>query len=124
MAKVDKGHFDKDSAYINGLSDGVGMVKTIFEMSIEERMERFGKANISQILDEYDFQQIKDRLETLKKYYIIRGINVDKDGFKKVVVETDRLSFEPDELLINAFLNCHKDKNITFAVAQTIYVRE
>ena len=124
MAKVEKGHFDKDSAYINGLSDGVDMIKAIFEMSVDDRVEKFGKANISQILDEYDFQQIKDRLETLKKYYIIRGINVDKYGYKKVVVESDRLSVEPDEVLINAFLNCHKDKNITFAVKEQIYVRE
>lgn len=124
MAKVEKGHFDKDSAYINGLSDGVGMVKTIFEMSIEERMERFGKANISMILDEYDFQQIKEHLETLKTYFIIRGIRVDDDGYKKVVVESDRLTFRPDEVLINAFLNCHKNKNISFAAVETIYVRE
>lgn len=124
MAKVEKGHFDKDSAYINGLSDGVGMVKTIFEMSIEERMERFGKANISMILDEYDFQQIKEHLETLKTYFIIRGIRVDDNGYKKVVVESDRLTFRPDEVLINAFLNCHKNKNISFAAVETIYVRE
>lgn len=124
MAKVEKGHFDKDSAYINGLSDGVDMIKSIFEMSIEERMGRFGKANISQILDEYDFQQIKERLETLKTYFIIRGIRVDDYGYKKVVVESDRLTFRPDEVLINAFLNCHKNKNISFAAVETIYVRE
>lgn len=124
MAKVDKKHFENDKAYCQGMEDMYDMIKSIFEMSVDDRVEKFGKANISMILDEYDFQQIKERLETLKTYYIIRGIKVDDNGYKKVVVESDRLTFRPDEVLINAFLNCHKNKNISFAAVETIYVRE
>ena len=124
MAKVDKKHFENDKAYCQGMEDMYDMIKAIFEMSVDDRVEKFGKANISMILDEYDFQQIKERLETLKTYYIIRGIKGDDNGYKKVVVESDRLTFRPDEVLINAFLNCHKNKNISFAVVETIYVRE
>lgn len=124
MAKIETGHFNNDKLYVQGLEDGVNMIKAIFELSIDERMERFGKANISQILDEYDFQQIKERLETLKKYYILRGIRVEPNDIKRVVVESDRLTIKPDEILINAFLNCHRAKNISFTCVEEIYVKE
>jgi hypothetical protein len=124
MAKVDKKHFENDKAYCQGMEDMYDMIKAIFEMSVDDRVEKVGKANISMILDEYDFQQIKEHLETLNKYYIIRGIKVDDNGYKHVVVESDRLSCRPDEILINAFLNCHKNKHLTFATTETIYVRE
>ena len=124
MAKVDVKHFENDKAYCQGMEDMYDMIKSIFEMTVDERVERFGKGNISVILDEYDFTQIKERLENLNTYYIIRGIRVEDSGLKHVVVESDRLSCKPDEILINAFLNCHKAKNLSFAVIEEIYMRE
>lgn len=124
MAKIDKGHFDKDSLYTQGLEDMYSLIKSVFELSIDDRVERFGMANISKILDTFDFQQIKERMESLCKYYVLRGIYVDAYGYKKVVVESERLSIKPDEVLINAFLNCHRDKNISFTCVEEIYVKE
>lgn len=114
----------KDVDYIAGLEDGASMIKSIFAMTPEEREEKFGYTLVANILDVYDVIEIRERLETLNKYYIIRGIKVSDTGFKRVVVESDRLSFKPDEVLITAFLNCHKDKHITFATVEEIYVRE
>lgn len=124
MAKVDKGHFDRDDAYTNGFSDGVDMIKKICEMTTDEREEKFGYQLIGSILASYDFSEIRERMESLKKYYIIRGIKDDYIGKKVCVVESDRLSLKPDEILINAFLNCHKDKKISFACVEEIYVKE
>jgi hypothetical protein len=124
MAKVDKKHFDTDQAYTQGLSDGVEMVKSIFEMTTDERQERFGYPLVAEVLDHFDFIQIRERMERLSRMYIIRGIKVDDNGFKHVVVESDRLSIKPDEVLINAFLNCHREKHITFACVEEIYVKE
>lgn len=123
MAKVDSKHFENDKAYVQGMSDGVEMVKALFEMSTDERQEKFGHFLVAEILDNFDFIQIRERMESLNKYYIIRGI-VANDQVKRCVVESDRLSFKPDEVLINAFLNCHKDKNINFAIVEEIFVRE
>lgn len=124
MGQIEKGHFDCDSAYIEGLSDGVNMIKKISEMTWEERDERFGYHDIGSILDIYDFSEIRERMESLNKYYIIRGIKDDYIGKKVCVVESDRLTIKPDETLINAFLNCHKDKHISFAVVEELFVRE
>lgn len=123
MAKVDKGHFDRDDAYTNGFSDAIDMVKKLYEFSNLERYEKFGYDHVSNILEELDFSEIRDRMESVKKYYLIRGI-VAYDQVKRCVVESDRLSFKPDEILVNAFLNCHKDKKITFACVEEIYVKE
>lgn len=123
MAKVDKGHFDRDDAYTNGFSDAIDMVKKLYEFSNLERYEKFGYDHVSNILEELDFSEIRDRMESLNKYYIIRGV-VANDQVKRCVVESDRLSFKPDDVLINAFLNLHKDKNISFAIVEEIFVRE
>ena len=124
MAKVEKGHFDKDDAYISGLEDGVGMIKKIWEMTSTEREEKFGYTRIGFILEMYDFAEIRERMESLKKYYVIRGIREENDKVKRCVVESVRLLLRPDETLINAFLNCHKDKHLSFATIEEVYVRE
>lgn len=63
MAKVDKHHFDSDKAFIDGLEAGVNMVKGIFELSIHERINKFGMTDVASILDTFDFAQIKNLLE-------------------------------------------------------------
>lgn len=110
--------------YIQGLEDGIGLVKTLFSLSLDERLDKFGEHQVATILDRYDFTEIKERLETLSKYYVIRGIREECDGVKKCVVESDRLTMKPDDVLINAFLNCHKKRNISFVSVETIYIRE
>lgn len=114
----------EQNQYIQGLEDGIGLVKALYSLSIDERLDRFEEHQVPTILDKYDFAQIKERLETLNKYYVIRGIREECDGVKRCVVESDRLSFKPDDVLINAFLNCHKEKKISFVSVETIYVRE
>lgn len=124
MAKTEPWHFDRDNAYINGFVDAVEMIKKLYSLSIDERLDKFEEHQVPTILDKYDFAQIRERLETLNKYYIIRGIRVNDEGFKKVVAESDKLSLKPDEVLINAFLNYHKNKNVSFAIVEEIFVRE
>lgn len=121
---MDSKHFDNDITYIQGLSDGVEMVKALFEMSTDERLEKFGYILVAEVLSNFDFIQIKEQLESLKMYYIIRGIRVENNQVKRCVVESDRLTFKPDEVLINAFLNCHKEKNISFVTIEEVYTRE
>ena len=125
MAKVDKKHFENDEAYINGMEHMYDIIKRILELSLEERTSRFGSPNLPTILDKFDFAQLRERMvERIEKKYVIRGITINDYHQKKVAVESDPLDIKPDETLINAFLNCHKNKNISFAVVETIYVRE
>ena len=113
-----------DKEYIQGMEDYHNIIKAIFELSPEERKERFGSPLVANIIDRFDFQQIRELMvERLEKKYIIRGIKEDDFGKKKIAVESDPLSFKPDETLINAFLNCHKDRNLSFATVEEIYVR-
>ena len=52
--------FEIDSAYIQGLEDGVNMIKAIFECSTSRRKEIFGETNVASILDRFDFIQIRN----------------------------------------------------------------
>lgn len=66
MAKVEKWHFDRDRAFTNGMEEGVGMVKRIFEMLTYEREMLFDETDVAKILDKYEFWQIKEILEGRK----------------------------------------------------------
>ena len=115
---------DEQNSYVQGLEDMYNIIKSILELPSDKRQERFGAVLIADIMDKFDFQQIRELMvERLEKKYVIRGIKENDYGQKKVAVESDPLSVEPDEILINAFLNCHKDKHIQFAVVETIYTR-
>lgn len=58
--------------YIQGLEDGVGMVKQIMELSYQRREELFGSRDIGVILNKFDFAQMKEKLSIppkIKHYY-------------------------------------------------------
>ena len=120
------------TGYFDGLEDGVLMVKRLFEFTPDERYQYFGDVLVANILDKFDFQKIHEILSTIKNepekelhsYYIIRGIRVREDGVKKVVAESDKLLMNPDDLLINVFMNANKDKKISFSCVEKIYVLE
>ena len=113
-----------DTDYIQGLEDGVNIVKSIYELTVDERIKRFGDFSVPDILDKFDFQQIREKMvERLEKKYVIRGITINDYHQKKVAVESDPLDIKPDETLVNAFLNCHKDKHLAFAVIEEIWIR-
>jgi len=49
-----------DENYIQGVEDGVNMIKAIFECSVSRRKEIFGETNVASILDRFDFIQIRN----------------------------------------------------------------
>jgi len=115
----------EDESFINGMEEMFNVIKECFELSPEERKERFGETMVAHIMDKHDFLEVYDRMTNpIEVKYVIRGIMVNDYGQKKVVVESDPLTFKPDELLVNAFLNCHKKKNIAFAAVEEIYVKK
>ena len=61
--RVDKHHFDTDKAFVDGMECGVNMVKGIFELTVSERINRFGMTDVASILDSFDFAQIKELLK-------------------------------------------------------------
>lgn len=115
-----------DEDYFNGMEDGVLMAKAILELDMSSRKEMFGDYDVANILDKFDFRQIHEKLKArqpekeLKKYYIIRGIKVDDNGFKRCREESEYLTRKPDDGQIEDFLRIN-DK-ATFAVVQEIYV--
>ena len=114
-----------DESYINGLEDMYNIIKSIYELTIDRRMQIFGEDTVPAILDKFDFQQIREKMvERIVVRYVIRGISVNDYNQKRVVVESEPLTIKPDEILVNAFLNCHKDKNIKFATVEEIYIKE
>ena len=114
-----------DKAYVQGLEDMYNTIKAIFEMSHEARSEKFGSPYVASIMNEHDFVEVFEEMNNpIKVKYIIRGIKVNDYNQKRVVVESGQLDFKPDEVLVNAFLNCHKDKGVSFATIEEIYVRE
>ena len=52
--------FEIDSAYIQGLEDGVNMVKAIYECSTGQRKEIFGETEVARILDKFDFAELRE----------------------------------------------------------------
>lgn len=119
-----------ENNYISGMEDGVKMVKTILGLPRDIRKKFFYDTDIAKILDHFDFQQIHELLKAvdrepqkeLHKYYVIRGIKVRDDGVKKVISESGRLKFEPDEDMVKAFMECHP--HVSFSSVETIYVLE
>lgn len=115
-----------DEDYYNGMEDGVLMTKAILELDMSSRKELFGDYDVTNILDKFDFRQIHEKLKVrkpekeLKKYYIIRGIKVDDNGFKRCIEESKYLTSMPDDRQIEGFLIIN-DK-VTFATVQEIYV--
>ena len=114
-----------DRNYIDGMSDGVLLVRRIFELDRYDRIKLFNESDVAKILDKFDFQQIREILgrpdKELTKYYIIRGIKTSI-GNKKVIAESGRLYIEPTDEMIEAFLLNHSESD--FAVTETIYTRE
>lgn len=122
MAKVDKKHFEIDEAYINGMEHMYNIIKSILELPSDKRQERFGAVLIANIMDKFDFQQIREiMVERLEKRYIIRGIKVNEYNQKRVVAESGQLKFPPDEEMVSAFMDCHED--VMFATVAEIYVK-
>lgn len=115
-----------DEDYYNGMEDGILMTKAILELDMSSRKELFGDYDVTNILDKFDFRQIHEKLKVrkpekeLKKYYIIRGIKVDDNGFKRCIEESKYLTSMPDDRQIEGFLIIN-DK-VTFATVQEIYV--
>ena len=112
---------DIDASYIQGMEDFYNIIKAIYELTYEERMRTFGMSHVSMIIDKFDFQQIREKMaHPLKRYFVIRGISVDDNGFKHARVESGRLQFRPDEAMIKAFMDIHK--GISFCTIEEIYV--
>ena len=114
---------DTDRAYYEGMEVGVNIVKSILSLDSKERIERFGKSDISSILDDFDFRQIENILSReiiLKKHYVIRAITA-KDGHK-CIGESPRYSEYPsNELLLN-FWSAYPDAD--FITVYELYTRE
>lgn len=115
----------EQDSYIQGQEDMYNTLKAIYELTFDEREKRFGETAISYILDKFDFHEVYEKMNNpIEVKYIIRGIKVNDYNQKRVVVESEPLTIKPDEMLVNAFLNCHKDKNIKFATVEEIYIKE
>ena len=80
---------DSNVEYYNGMEVGVQIVKDILALSSQEREERFGKSDVAAILDDFDFEQMRNIMSkeiVLSKRYVIRAIRNDAVTFKKRVV--------------------------------------
>lgn len=110
-----------DRQYIDGMEMGVDLVKRIYELTADERIEKFGATSVPEILDTFDFAELFERMNGLNKYFVIRGIK-DTKIRKEVIAESGRLKFPPDETMIMAFMNIHKEAD--FAVVEEIYAKE
>ena len=92
-------------------------------MSQDERIIRFGYPKVEYIMDKFDFQQIREKMvEQIVVRYVIRGIKVNDQHEKRVIAESGRLKFRPDEDMVKAFLDVHP--HVTFACVEEIYVKE
>ena len=112
-----------DESYINGLEDMYNIIKSIYELTIDRRMQIFGEDTVPAILDKFDFQQIREKMvERIVVRYVIRGIKVNDQHEKRVIAESGRLKFRPDEDMVKAFLDVHP--HVTFACVEEIYVKE
>ena len=109
--------------YIQGLEDMYNIIKAIFELTIDRRMQIFGEDTVPAILDKFDFQQIREKMvERIVVRYVIRGIKVNDQHEKRVIAESGHLKFRPDEDMVKAFLDVHP--HVTFACVEEIYVKE
>lgn len=120
----------EQDSYIQGLEDGIEIVKAIYSLDRFDRQKYFHETKVSNILNRFDFAQIREivngikheDIREIKKYYIIRGIHINlNNNEKSVVAESIKLAFAPDEEMINTFLAVHTD--VDFAVCEEIYVR-
>ena len=118
-----------DNAYIQGMEDFYNIMKAIYSLDRFEREKYFHESKVSNILDKFDFEQIREivngikheDIREIKRYYIIRGIHINKYNEKSVVAESIKLAFAPDEEMIDTFLAVHT--NVDFAVVEEIYTR-
>lgn len=114
-----------DKSYVDGLEQGIEIVKAILSLDVDTRKAKFGSSDIATILDRFDFAQLNEMVEAkeekeLKQYYVIRGIR--QDPYKKVVVfESPKLKYEPDKEMIEKYLNFD---TADFVVVEAIYVME
>lgn len=112
-----------DQNYIDGIEDGILMVKNIFSLSREERVRLFGDANVATILDTYEFprlREIMNRIEICNKYYVIRGVK--ETGVKKTVVAESMLQDTyPTMDEIHLFMRMHRE--VDFASVEIVYKR-
>lgn len=112
--------------YFSGMEDGIGMVRRILELDMSSRKELFGDYDVTNILDKFDFRQIHEKLKVrkpekeLKKFYMIRGIKVDENGFKKCIAESEYFEMKPDDRQIESFLRVND--TATFASVVEIYI--
>lgn len=120
-----------DNAYIQGMEDMTNIIKAIFELTTGEREKKFGSVFVADILDKFDFQQIREKMQiqgTMRAkethcYYIIRIVSEDDEGFKKVTAESKRYYSRPTFAEIDRYLTETGDIN-SFAVVEELYVRE
>ncbi len=112
-----------DMTYLNGVEDGIIIVKQLYELSTRDRLGLFGTSTVSNILERFSIMDIKDKLKngiTLKKYKVIRGIK-ENGKQKEVVVESARFTDVTEDMVLT-FLNANT--NVDFAVVEEVYVRE
>lgn len=106
--------------YTQGMEDGVILVKQIFELSQVERVNKFGSRNVADILDKFDFIQIKEKLsgeEVCTVYYVIKAF--DKSGY---IHKSGRMKIQPTPEIVLDFLNRNPDAE--YAKFETLFVRE
>ena len=104
--------------YINGMEEGVEMVKKLYEMTSDERKEKFGTTLVSDILDKNDFAQIAEKLKEkrLVLRWMIRGY--DKIGNK---FESPWYDVSPSKDMVSAFIDYN---TLEYAQIVSIYVKE
>ena len=122
--KPDLTQMKDDMTYINGIEQGIEIVKSIFSLSKDDRKERFGSTDIATILDSFDFVQIQNEMSRerkLVKHYVLRGIH--NTGCKKEVVwESQWLEGKPSDAMILEYLCTNEEAD--FAVLEEVYTAE
>lgn len=107
--------------YTQGMEDGVILVKQIFELSQVERVNKFGSRNVADILDKFDFIQIKEKLageEVCTVYYVIRVFT--EKGY--VLHTSERMKIQPTSEIVLDYIMRYPGAE--FAKVETLFVRE
>lgn len=92
-------------SYIQGLEDGVGMIKEIYALTSERRKELFGSPVVSEILDKFDFAQLKEKLDIPIQVRKIYEITIVCDH-NEIVLEHSNY---PSESFISDLFQVYKD---------------
>lgn len=58
----DYSNFDRDLSFCNGIECGIGLVKKLFELTVDERMTLFDESLVANIIDRYNFAEIMEAL--------------------------------------------------------------